>query len=630
MGVFDAIRGRDDAGKLTRSVVDPQGLSNPEFKNDHTATSTANTDGDDSVEHKIERHHAIKSEPPAEFDGTDHDEEELDQDSYHVTNEVELGQQKAEAAALVWSRPVAFMIYAWIWLCFFMLALHSSIGANLINYVFSDFDLAPQVSTSYILAAVIGGVMKLPLGKTLQLWGRAEALLFSTAVYMLGMIILAACDGANSFAAGYVLYWVGYYCLYLILDIFIADTSGMRSRAFAFAFATTPFICTAFTGPLAATSIRINYGWRWGYGIFCIIQPIIFCPLAFVFKYYERKAIRMGVWQRRPSGRTRMQSIIHYIHEFDVIGAFLLMIAWVLFLLPFSLAQYGRAQYKSPSFIAMVVVGFCMLFAFVAWEKWGARKHFIRYELLRKPTVVGACACSAIIYFSFYLWDQYFFNFVLITYNLDSTMTGYVSQIYNIGSCFWAPILGLFIWWTRRFKYVCLFFGVPLMILGSGLMIYFRGGNHGIGFLIMCQIFIAVAGGTMVIGEDMAVMASGGREGTPIMLALIGLSSSIGGAIGYAVCGAIYNNVFVEALRSHLPDDLKANATQIYTAGIQVQQTYPLGSPLRNAVIHAWSYSQKMNCIASTCILVLLFPAVAVWKNYDVGKKQNKGTMAFK
>lgn len=306
------------------------------------------------------------------------------------------------------------------------------------------------------------------------------------------------------------------------------------------------------------------------------------------------------------------------------------MTAWVLFLLPFSLAQYGLSQYKSASFIAMVVVGFCMLFVFAAWEKWGARTHFIRYELLRKPTVIGACACSAILYFSFYLWDQYFFNFVSITYDLDSTLTGYVSQIYNVGSCFWSPILGLYIWWTRRFKYVCLFFGVPLMILGSGLMIYFRGGNHGIGFLIMSQVFIAFAGGTMVIGEDMAVMASGGREGTPIMLALIGLSSSIGGAIGYAVCGAIYNNVFVGALRSRLPDDLKANATQIYTAGIQIQQTYPVGSPLRDAVVYAWSYSQKMNCIASTCVLVLLIPAVAAWKNYDVGKKQNKGTMAFK
>ncbi|KAJ5663901.1 Siderochrome iron transporter 2 [Penicillium longicatenatum] len=630
MGVFDAIRGRDDGGKLTRTLVDAQNISGPEDKKDHTASSTADNNEPGSIKDEAEGHHTSTLSTSDEINGADYDERETDRDPGHVTDQVDLGQQKAEAAALVWSRPVAFMIYAWIWICFFMLALSSSIGSNLINYVFSDFHLAPQVTTSYILSAVIGGVLKLPLGKTLQLWGRAEALLFSTSIYMLGIIILAACNGANAFAAGYVLYWVGYNCTYLILDIFVADTSGMRSRAFAFAFASTPFICTAFTGPLAATSIRVNFGWRWGYGIFCIVQPFVLCPLAVVLKYYERKAVRMGVWERRSTGRTKIQSIIHYIHEFDVIGALLLMIAWVLFLLPFSLAQYGLAQYKSASFIAMVVIGFCMLFVFAAWEKWGARTHFIRYELLRKPTVMGACACSAIIYFSFYLWDQYFFNFVSITYNLDSTLTGYVSQIYNVGSCFWSPILGLYIWWTRRFKYVCLFFGVPLMILGSGLMIYFRGEDHGIGFLIMSQIFIAFAGGTLVIGEDMAVMASGGREGTPIMLALIGLSSSIGGAIGYAVCGAIYNNVFVGALRSHLPDDLKANATQIYTAGIQVQQTYPVGSPIRDAVVYAWSYSQKMNCIASTCVLVLLIPAVAVWKNYDVGKKQNKGTMAFK
>lgn len=308
------------------------------------------------------------------------------------------------------------------------------------------------------------------------------------------------------------------------------------------------------------------------------------------------------------------------------------MAAWVLFLLPFSLAQYGRAQYKSASFIAMVIVGVLMLFVFAAWEKWGTRTHFIQYDQLRKPTILGACCCSAIAYFSFYLWDQYLFNYVLITYNLDSTKTGYVNQIYNISSCAWSPILGLYIWWAKRFKYACLFFGVPLMILGSGLMIYFRGEDHGIGYLAMCQIFIGFAGGTLVIGEDMAVMASGGRENTPIMLALIGLFSSLGGALGYAVCAAIYNNVFVGALESQLPVELKANATQIYTGGIALQQTYPMGSPVRKAVIYAWGYSQKMNCIASTCLLILLIPAVAVWKNHrlDDSKDQNKGTMAFK
>lgn len=306
------------------------------------------------------------------------------------------------------------------------------------------------------------------------------------------------------------------------------------------------------------------------------------------------------------------------------------MAAWVIFLLPFSLAQYGRSQYKGATFIAMVIIGFLMLFVFAAWEKFFARTHFLRYELLQQPTILGACICAAVLFFSFYLWDQYFYNYVLITYNLNSTMAGYMLQIYNVGSCFWSAILGVIIWYTRRFKYMTLFFGVPLMLLGSGLMIHFRGENHGIGYIVMCQIFIAFGGGTVVIAMDMAVMASGGREGTPMMLALIGLFSSIGGSIGYAVSAAIYNNVFVDALASRLPEHLKANATDIYIAGIATQMQYPVGSDLRNATIYAWGDSQRMNCIASTCIMILLIPGVAVWKNYDVGKKQNKGTMAFK
>lgn len=200
---------------------------------------------------------------------------------------------------------------------FFMLAFHSAISSSLMNWVYGNFESAPQISTAYILASIIGGVLKLPLAKTLQLWGRAEALLFSTAIYTIGMIILASCNGPNAFAAGYVLYWIGYYCMYLILDIFVADTTGLRSRAFAFAFASTPFICTAFTGSLAAQSIYRISGWRWGYGIFCIVQPAVFCPLALLFKFYERKAIKMGVWQPRNTGRTKMQSVIHYFHEFD-------------------------------------------------------------------------------------------------------------------------------------------------------------------------------------------------------------------------------------------------------------------------------------------------------------------------
>ena len=198
-----------------------------------------------------------------------------------------------------------------------MLALHSSISSTVINGAYSSFSSAPQISTASILGTIIGGVLKLPIAKTLNIWGRAEGFLFFLVVYILGMIILAACNGPNGYAAGYVLYWIGYYALYLILDVYVADTSGLRNRAFAFSFVSTPFICTAFTGPLAGQSFLQTSGWRWAYGVFCIVMPFVFAPLAVVFKFYERKAEKLGLYKRVPSGRNAIQSTIHYIHEFD-------------------------------------------------------------------------------------------------------------------------------------------------------------------------------------------------------------------------------------------------------------------------------------------------------------------------
>ncbi|KAL1964743.1 hypothetical protein VTN77DRAFT_6610 [Rasamsonia byssochlamydoides] len=605
MGVLDLVRGRNDS-HLAEAVVqsdDPQPKHQTGVSQDHVASDSDNLSLEAQNEKEIEAH-------PGE-----------------VTQYADPGVKKAEAAALVWSKKAVYATYAWIWVCFFMLALQQSIGSNVLYYAYSRFETAPAVNTANILATIIGGVLKLPIAKTLNLWGRAEGFLFFVAVYLLGIIVLAACNGPNGYAAGYVLYWIGYDAIYLILDVFMADTSGLRNRAFAFGFASTPFICTAFTGPLAAQSFLSMTSWRWAYGAFAIIMPFVFVPLAVVFKFYQRKAESMGLYTKESSGRTVLQSIVHYIHEFDVIGAFLLMAAFILFLLPFSLQTYGRAAYDSATFIAMVVIGFCLFFVFAAWERFFARTHFVRWELFKQRTVLGACCLAAIIYFSFYAWDQYFYYFVMVVYNLDTAMTGYMTQIYNVGSCFWSVVFGLWVRYTKHFKYTCLFFGLPLMLLGAGLMIHFRGQDGNIGYIVMCQIFIAFSGGTLVIGEDMAVMAAADRMGVPMMLSLLSLSSSIGGSIGSAVSGAIYAGTFPKALLQALPANAKGDVATIYAGGYLTQMKYPVGSPERNAINYAWGYSQKYNSIAATAVLALAFPAIAIWKNYRVDKKQNKGVV---
>lgn len=166
-----------------------------------------------------------------------------------------------------------------------------------------------------------------------------------------------------------------------------------------------------------------------------------------------------------------------------------------------------------------------------------------------------------------------------------------------------------------------------LEILGVGLMIKFRQAQYGIGLVVMSQIFIAFGGGSLIICEEMAVMAAAPHENVAAMLALIGLFSSVGGAIGQAVSGAIYTNKFPAALDTYLPGNATLNA-ELY-GSLVAQLSYPIGSPERTAVIDAYNHTQWYLTIAGTVFLVPCFVFIAVWKDFKVKElRQVKGRVA--
>lgn len=211
-------------------------------------------------------------------------------------------------------------------------------------------------------------------------------------------------------------------------------------------------------------------------------------------------------------------------------------------------------------------------------------------------------------------------------HNLSVSDTGYVTNIYSIGSCFWAVVVAFAIRISGRFKWLALS-SLPLQILGVGLMIHFRQPDQGIGFVVMCQIFIAFAGGSLVICEDMAVMAAAPHENVASMLALIGLFSSVGGAIGQAISGAIYTNTFPAALDHALPGNATLNA--LLYGDIKTQLLYPIGSPERTAVIYAYGRAQWYLTIAATCFLVPCFIFIGIWRDFKVKElRQVKGRVA--
>lgn len=172
--------------------------------------------------------------------------------------------------------------------------------------------------------------------------------------------------------------------------------------------------------------------------------------------------------------------------------------------------------------------------------------------------------------------------------------------------------MGFIIRYNGRLKWQAVYFGVPMTILGVSLMINFRQPDVNIGYIVMCQIFIAFGGGTLVICEQMTVQAVSKHQEIPALLAVEGLVASVGGSIGLSIASAMWQGIFPKKLARYLPADAQPRLADIY-GSIDIQSSYPLGSDTRNAINRAYGDTQRLMLIASTCLYSITWVSTLFW-----------------
>jgi hypothetical protein len=249
---------------------------------------------------------------------------------------------------------------------------------------------------------------------------------------------------------------------------------------------------------------------------------------------------------------------------------------------------------------------------FALWERFFAPIAFIPYSLLLDPTVFSACILSATLFVSYFCWASYFSSFLMVVNDLSVADASYVVQAYTVGTVLCNLAVGVLIHCTGRFKAICLYFSIPLSILGMGLMTNFRWPDGNIGYIVMCQISISFGAGTVIICDEIAAMAAASHQHIAVVIAVLGLFGSIGGAIGLTVAAAIWQNVLPKKLAKYLPAEELANLPLIY-ADITTQLSYTVGSLTRIAIQHAYGDAQLMILIAGTAVWALGIVAVVMW-----------------
>ena len=556
---------------------------------------------------------------------SDNDDDDDDEDS-HLASGTQPGVQNIEAVTVAWTARALVFAYIMIWLTYFVEGILSGTTGVLTPYVTSDFALHSLTPTVGILGSVFGGVTNLTLAKVLDVFGRPQGYFLCILLATVGLIMMTACSSVQAYAAAQVFQTVGNNGILYSLTVFVADTSSLRNRGLMQAIVSSPNLITCWlAGPISSGFIN-GPGWRWAFGMFAILVPSISLPLFNLLLNNYLKARKLGLVLKNDSesDRTALKSFLYYCREFDAVGLALLSIGVTLFLLPFNL--YALQGWDSPLVVGMLIIGSILIIIFVVWERSFAPITFVPYSLLLDRTASGACILSATLFISFWCWNSFFSSYLQVVNGLSIESASYVVQVYTVCSVVCSIAVGALIHYTGRFKAVCLYIGIPLSILGTGLMMFFCRIESSIGYIIICQILISIAAGTIMVCDEVAILAAAAsHQHVAVCLAVLAMFGNIGGAIGLTIASAIWQSVFPKSLMSYLPAEELPNLRNIY-ANLSTQLSYPIGSDTRLAIQHAYVDAQIRMLAVGTAVWVAGLLGVIMWRDINViGIKQNKG-----
>lgn len=297
----------------------------------------------------------------------------------------------------------------------------------------------------------------------------------------------------------------------------------------------------------------------------------------------------------------------------------------VIFLLPFNIHDNLGDTWGSAGFIAMLVIGVALLGVFVLWERYFARVPFLPWNIAVSRTVLAACLLDVCYDVSYFSWYSYYTSFLQVNCGVTIATAGYVANIFDVVSGVWLFVIGYMIHKTCRYRWL-LYWIIPLYILGIGLMLHFRQPDQAIGYLVMCQIFMALSGGALIVVMQVAVLASSDHNNAAGALAFLNVFGNIGSAVGGSISSAVWQSTFPQELAKRLPADALPDLDNIYEL-LQVQLSYEKGTAARYAIEVSYAVAQRNMLIAGVAIMAIAVVCAIVIRDIKLNREQTKGVL---
>ncbi|SPQ26752.1 8d9a960b-0e8a-4734-8f53-5ec0d10c0c68 [Thermothielavioides terrestris] len=536
------------------------------------------------------------------------------------------GVRRVEALASVLTTWDRVFIFVGVFLVAFAYGLDGTLRYTYQPYATASFSQHSLLATVNVLRSVIAAAAQPTAGRIADIFGRAELVALSVFFYVLGTVVETVSNNVSTFAAGAIIYQIGYTMIILLVEVIVADITSTRARLLFSYIPATPFIITTWVSGNISQAVLGVTSWRWGVGMWCIIYSVCAMPLILSLAIVGHRARKQGAMEKygealknRPWG----PFLVDLFWRLDVIGIILIIAVFALILVPLTTAGGFASSWTAAHVLAPLIVGIVTIPVFILWQL-RAPHPLVPFYLMKDRAVWGALGIAVLLNWSWYMQGDYLFTVLSVAFDFDTMTATRVSSFYSFFSVVSGCILGFIVFKVRRLK-VFIVAGTCLFMVAFGLLIRYRGDadSSSRAGVIGAQVLLGVAGGMFPYPAQASLQAVLQHERLAVMTGLYLATYNLGSAFGGAVSGAIWTQVLPGQLDQRLAPFGNATLSSLaYADPFTFSAAYPVGTPERQAVIDSYKYAQRLLTITGICLCVPLIGFATVLRNPKLNDEQ--------
>jgi hypothetical protein len=317
--------------------------------------------------------------------------------------------------------------------------------------------------------------------------------------------------------------------------------------------------------------------------------------------------------RQMPSTMERIRTVLS---STDAMGLLLLGFSFALLLSPPTLEAGASGGWDNQSMIAMFVTGGVLFIAFCLWE-WKVAAHPIMPLRVLNRTFLLCLGIDFIYFLTGYLTDVSWSSWLYVVTDYSTRDYTYMTEIETVTLCIFGLLAGIYQAYTGRYKYLQVG-GLAVRCIGSGINYYQTYGHNSTVVIFFAKFLLCAGGGISVVGSQVASQGSVRHKDLAVAIAILALWTSIGGAIGEAASGAIWDKQLPVQLAKYVPS-LTADQIAQIAADVTLAQT----AEPRAEIIEAFNATYRALSLPA---LVLVFVPVVLacfTVNYKLDARQN-------